>query len=221
MPDRGLEPVPLVRPAVLEATDSQAVDAAAMALDAGGIVGIPTETVYGLAVLPRPAPLALLIEAKGRSLRKGITLLVDGLDQVAPLVVIPALAGRLAARFWPGALTLVLPLREGVTLPVALTGGAAALGVRVPDHDTPRSLARRLGPLAVSSANRSGRPDARTVAELLASVGDSVALVIDDGPVRGGVPSTVVRVSVEGELTVLRHGALSADELRRVARASR
>jgi len=81
----------------------------------------------------------------------------------------------------------------------------------------PRALARRLGPLAVSSANRSGEPDARTAGELLAAVGPALAVVIDDGPVRGGVPSTVLAVASDGGLTILRSGALDLATLEAAA----
>ena len=201
-------------PTVVAADDADALDMAAAAIEAGLIVGLPTETVYGLAVLPQEGPLAALIAAKGRSLDKGIALLIDGLDQVAHLVHIPDAARLLAARFWPGALTLVLPLRPAASLPLAVTGGRDTLGVRLPDHPLPRTLARRLGPLAVSSANRSGEPDARTAAELVASVGAALSVVLDDGPVRGGVPSTVVAVAADGGLTILRAGALDEAALR-------
>ncbi|MBX3028688.1 MAG: threonylcarbamoyl-AMP synthase [Chloroflexi bacterium] len=195
-------------PLVLPATDPVALEEAAAALEQGDIVGIPTETVYGIGVRPAPDPLRALITAKHRDEGKGIALLVDGLDQVTELVTLPDAAHRLADRFWPGALTLVLPLRPGVVLPTALTGGRPTLGIRLPDHSVPRTLARRLGPLAVTSANRSGEPEARTAAELVASVGDALALVLDDGPVRGGVASTVVALDVDGRPTVLRPGAL-------------
>ncbi|MEZ4597289.1 MAG: L-threonylcarbamoyladenylate synthase [Chloroflexota bacterium] len=145
---------------------------------------------------------------------KGIAMLVDGLDQLAGVVDVPETATRLAERFWPGALTLVLPVRAGRMLPELLTGGRATLGVRLPDHPVPRALARRLGPLAVSSANRSGRPDARTAAELVEAVGGDVALVLDDGPVRGGRPSSVVAVLGDGSVEVLREGALDRATIR-------
>jgi L-threonylcarbamoyladenylate synthase len=206
-----------VTPAVLAANDPAALEAAIAAIADGRIVGVPTETVYGLAVLPQDGPVAALVAAKGRALDKGIALLIDGLDQVGHLVLVPETARRLAVRFWPGALTLVLPLRPEALLPQAVTGGRATLGVRLPDHAVPRTLARRLGPLAVSSANRSGEPDARTAAELVASVGAGLAVVLDDGPVRGGVPSTVVAVAADGQLTVLRAGAVEEASLRAVA----
>jgi L-threonylcarbamoyladenylate synthase len=188
------------RPPLLPATDPEALTEAALAMQAGGIVGIPTETVYGIGVVPRPEALAALI---------------DGLDQVEGLVEVAEPARRLAARYWPGALTLVLPLRRPALVPAAITGGRATLGLRIPDHAVPRALARELGPIAVTSANRSGEPAARLPEELIASVGGSLALVLDDGPVRGGVASTVVAVTADGEWNVLREGALSTAEVAR------
>jgi L-threonylcarbamoyladenylate synthase len=181
-------------------------------------VAIPTETVYGLAVLPNATALARLVEAKRRSADKGIALLVDSIEQVQELAVVPPVAQRLAARFWPGALTLVLPQRPDAPLPELLTGGRPTIGVRLPDHAVPRALARRLGPLAVSSANISGQPDATTAAQVAASLGDELALVIDDGPVRGGVPSTVVACPADGVLEILRAGAITEADVRAAAR---
>jgi L-threonylcarbamoyladenylate synthase len=184
---------------------------------AGGIVAIPTETVYGLAVTPTPEGLTHLVEAKRRSADKGIALLVDSIDQARQLATVPAVAERLAQSFWPGALTLVLPQRPDVPLPELLTGGRATIGVRLPDHAVPRELARRLGPIAVSSANISGQPDATTAAQVMVSLADDVALVIDDGPVRGGVPSTVVACTEDGRLEILRAGALTEADVRAAA----
>lgn len=174
----------------------------------GGIVGIPTETVYGIGVVPRPEALQAVIVAKQRPEEKGIALLIDGIDQVDGLVAISDAALRLTMRFWPGALTLVLPLLRPGSLPSVVTGGRETLGLRLPDHPVPRALARQLGPIAVTSANRSGEPPATTPDELIASVGASLAMVLDDGPVRGGVVSTVVAVDADGSCRVLRQGAI-------------
>jgi len=203
-------------PPILAAGDRGSHAAAVLALEAGGVIGLPTETVYGLGVLPRPASLQALIDAKRRSRDKGIALLIDDIAQAEGLVVVPAAALALASAFWPGALTLVLPLAEGAAVPEAVTGGRSTLGIRVPDHAVPRALARALGPLAVSSANRSGETDATTAAELVESVGASLALVLDDGPVRGGVASTVIAVSRDDGIEILRPGALLADDIERV-----
>lgn len=203
---------------VLPAGAPGALDAAADALRAGGIVGLPTETVYGLGVMVEAGPVAALIAAKRRPPDKGIALLIDGLDQASGWVLIPDVAHRLAAALWPGALTLVLPLRPGVSLPGAVTGGRATVGLRLPDHPVPRALARRLGPLAVSSANLTGEPEAHTAAQLVAAVGEALALVLDDGPVRGGVVSTVVEVTADGTWTIVRAGALDEATLRDASR---
>ena len=209
----GPGPRPAPGPALLPARERDSLLAAAAAMASGGIVGLPTETVYGIAVIPRPEALAQLIAAKGRPGDKGIALLVDGLDQVDESVVLPATARRLGDRFWPGPLTLVLPLQRPDVVPAALTGGRDTLAVRIPDHVVPRSLARLLGPIAVTSANRSGEPEASTAQELVASLGASLALVLDDGPVRGGVASSVVAVDLAGRVSLLREGALSEIEL--------
>jgi len=200
--------VPDGRPPLLSALDPAALTEAALAMRAGGIVGIPTETVYGIAVVPFPEALAAVIAAKQRPDDKGIALLIDGLDQVDGLVEVSESARRLAEHHWPGALTLVLPLIRPELVPEVLTGGRDTLGLRIPDHPVPRALARELGPIAVTSANRSGEPAALVPEELIASVGHSLALVLDDGPVRGGVASTVVSVDRDDSWCVLREGAL-------------
>lgn len=208
------------RPPLLAVSDPAAMREAAAAMLAGGIVGIPTETVYGIGVVPRPEALAALIAAKQRPQEKGIALLIDGLDQVEGLVEVTAPARRLAQRYWPGALTLVLPLLRPELVPEAVTGGRDTLGLRIPDHPVPRALARELGPVAVTSANRSGEPPALLPEELVASVGSSLALVLDDGPVRGGVASTVVAVDRDGGWQVLREGALEVADLFATARGA-
>lgn len=212
MPDAG--------PAVLAASDPDAIADAALAMQSGGIVGIPTETVYGIGVVPRVEALQAVIKAKGRPEDKGIALLIDGLDQVDGLVEVSPPARRLSERFWPGALTLVLPLRRPDLVPEAVTGGRDSLGLRIPDHQVPRALARQLGPIAVTSANRSGEPAALTALELVEAVGPALALVLDDGPVRGGVASTVVKVAVGGAWCVLRAGALSETAIKVAARGA-
>src|SRR5688572_22416462 len=188
---------------VVAAGASDAIARAVATLRAGAIVGIPTETVYGLAVLPEEEPLAAVIAAKGRAPEKGIAVLIDDPEQVQDLVTFPPTARRLADRFWPGAMTLVLMIREGVRLPDALTGGGGRLGVRLPDHPVPRALARELGPIAVTSANRSGEPDALNAGVLRSQLGAVVALILDGGPVAGpGTPSSVVAVDPSGPIAV-------------------
>lgn len=199
---------------VLAAADPASVDAALDALRRGDVVAIPTETVYGLVVLPELEPLERLLAAKRRSAEKGIQLLVDSVEQAVAIARMTAPAATLAERFWPGGLTIVLARRPDVGLPSQLGGGRPTLGIRLPDHDVPRALARRLGPIAASSANISGEPDATTAERVAASIGDAVALIVDGGAVRGGVPSTVVDCSdPDAEPRILREGAISAADI--------
>ena len=191
-----------------------AVAEAADALQRGELIAIPTETVYGLAVLPNEAGLSRLLAAKQRSTEKGIQLLVDSLAHVEELAVLTRSAAVLADTFWPGGLTLVLRRRDDVVVPAALSGGRPTVGLRLPDHEVPRALARLLGPLAASSANISGEPDATTAQRVAESLGAEVDLIVDDGPVRGGTPSTVVDCSdPDAQPRILREGAITADAI--------
>ncbi|MGZ6314755.1 MAG: L-threonylcarbamoyladenylate synthase [Candidatus Limnocylindrales bacterium] len=182
-------------------------------LRAGGIVAMPTDTVYGVGVaLEARDGLERLFAAKDRPLDRAIVLLVAEVDQAASVGVMTPAARLLAERFWPGGLTLVLAQGPGARLPAALTGGAATIGVRLPDHDCPRALSRALGPLPVTSANLSGQPGARDALEVLAQLGSRVDLVLDGGSARGGVPSTVVDCSGEAPW-ILRAGAIPREAL--------
>jgi L-threonylcarbamoyladenylate synthase len=193
--------------------DDEAGRAAAIeALRAGAVVGLPTDTVYGIGVaLGTPGGVERLFAAKDRPPDKAIMVLADGPDQVEAVVEWPP-AARILASLWPGGLTLVLPLRPGAPIPPALTAGTLTLGVRIPDHPTPRALARALGPLPTTSANRSGEPSALSASEVAVSLAGRVALVLDGGPSRGGTASTVVDCSAERP-TILRAGAIPADRL--------
>lgn len=199
---------------IIPASAPTAIAQAAEVLRRGEVIAIPTETVYGLAVLPIHEPLQRLLAAKHRSAEKGIQLLIDSIQQAEEMAVLTDSARRLAARFWPGGLTIVLRRREDVPVPDQLGGGRPTLGLRLPDHEVPRSLARLLGPIAASSANISGEPDATTAARVAESFADEVALILDDGPVRGGTPSSVVDCSdPDAPAVVLREGAISAREI--------
>ena len=129
-------------------------------LRAGRIVAVPTDTVYGIAAdMALPDAIERLFAAKQRPPDKAIAVLLADVDQADELGRLDPAARLLGERFWPGALTLVLPILRGVVLPEALAADASSIGVRVPDHDAPRALARALGPLPTTSANRSGEPD--------------------------------------------------------------
>ncbi len=177
-------------------------------LRAGGIVAVPTDTVYGIAAdLALPDAIERLFAAKQRPPEKAVAVLLADADQAAELGEVSPAAAVLAQRFWPGGLTLVLPVRPDARLPRVLAAGAPTIGVRVPDHATPRALAAVLGPLPTTSANRSGEPDARDAHEIRERLGESLALVIDGGPVRGGPSSTVVDCTLEWP-SILREGAI-------------
>jgi L-threonylcarbamoyladenylate synthase len=165
-------------------------------LRAGGVVAIPTDTVYGLCVaLDTPGGIERLFEVKRRPPDKGIAVLLGSTAQAMTVGRLDDAATTLASAFWPGGLTLVVPVRPDVTLPDVLTGGAPSIGLRVPDHAAPRALADALGPLPTTSANVSGQPEAHDAAEILALLGDAIDLILDGGPARGGPASTVVDCS--------------------------
>ncbi len=188
--------------------DEAGLAAAVEALRGGGIVGLPTDTVYGIAVaLDTPGGIERLFAVKDRPPDRAIMVLADSLDQVAASVDVPAEARVLAAACWPGGLTLILPLRDGAVLPPALSAGTATLGVRIPDHPVPRTIAREIGPIPTTSANRHGEPPALDGASVLAALGDRLDVVVDGGRARGGTSSTVVDCS-GGPPRLLRAGAI-------------
>lgn len=179
---------------------------AADVIRSGGIVGVPTDTVYGLAVDPTsPSAVDRLYELKGRPAGKPIALLVADAASASRLVDIPADAARLAAEHWPGALTLVtrptVELPDWVGHPVT-----RSVGVRVPDRDDLVELLAETGPLAVTSANLSGARPAESSAEAEAIFGDSVDLYLE-GECPGGLSSTVVDVTTE-PFRVIRQGPI-------------
>ena len=195
----------------------ETLDAAADLLNRGGVAVIPTDTVYGLAAHPaHPAAVERLYSIKLRDMRKPIALLAADADAVAAFgAAMPPAAAALAEERWPGALTLVLPVRQQRQDRRSPEGGhavgeAAILplryeGFRVPDHAwVRRLLARCGGTLRVTSANLSGRHPATDAPKALADVGLSADLVIDDGASPGGVPSTVIKVLPDGKLQTLR-----------------
>ena len=174
------------------------------AILAGEVVGMPTDTVYGLGVDPLSADaVERLFELKGRPPHKPVGLLAASLEDAMAVGVIEGRAADLARDHWPGALTLVV--RPRVIL-ANWVGDAQAetVGVRVPDHPVARELLAVTGPLAVTSANRSGDPETTSAAEARAVFGEEVAAYLE-GTSPGGVPSTVVDATASG-LRVLRPG---------------
>jgi L-threonylcarbamoyladenylate synthase len=189
----------------------------ARVLAAGGAVAFPTDTVYGIAVaLDTPGGIERLFAAKQRPLDKAIALLIADASQASEIGEMNPAAKALADAFWPGGLTLVLPLRADRSLPAVLMGDATIsqpkVGLRVPDHDAPRALARAVGPLPTTSANRSGEPEAHDADELEAQLGPALDLILDGGPAHGGPASTVVDTTTE-PVRILREGAISVERI--------
>ncbi len=180
------------------------IEAAVRALRRGAVVGVPTDTVYGLAADPhREAAVAALYEIKGRPGRRPIPILTATVAQAGMVAELATAAEDYALAHWPGALTLVLERR---TVMPSWVGDPArrTVAVRVPDHPVALALLERAGPLAVTSANRSGEPPAHDAAGARAALGDAVALYLE-GTCPGGEASTVVDFTVDPP-AVLREG---------------
>jgi L-threonylcarbamoyladenylate synthase len=196
----------------LQATDPGAIEQAAALLRAGRLVVFPTDTVYGIgAAAFSQEAIAALYRAKVRPVAKGIPLLLaDESDLQAVARAIPESARSLARRFWPGALTLILPRRSN--LPPNLSPNEN-VAVRIPDNEIARNLIRAAGgAVAATSANRSGEPPATNAGLALETFDGIAAAVLDGGPARHGEPSTIVDCTSEPP-TILRAGALSSDAL--------
>jgi L-threonylcarbamoyladenylate synthase len=167
---------------------------AVAALRAGGVVAFPTDTVYGLAVLPGGE--GKVLELKGRPAGMPLILMVAQPSQAEAFVTVDRRARWYMERWWPGPLTLVL------------AAGQETLGVRVPDHPLALELLRAAGPLLTTSANRHGEPPAKTAEEAARLPG--LAGVLDGGRAPGGEPSTVISLLPGKEMTVIREGAISS-----------
>lgn len=190
------------------AADEAGISEAAECLRRGGVVALPTDTVYGIAVsLETAGGVERLFHVKQRPPDKGIMLLLADAAQAPTIGVMTPAATALGAAFWPGGLTVIVPQRPDVAIPAALTGGSPTIGLRVPDRATPRALAAAMGPLPTTSANRSGEPEGRDALEIAAQIGADIDLILDGGPANGGPASTVVDCTSD-RATLLRSGAI-------------
>jgi len=196
---------------VLAANAPDTLRHAADVLRHNGLVAFPTDTVYGIGALAFKAEaVERLYVVKGRATDKAIAVLLardEHLPQVT-LALTPS-AQKLAAKFWPGPLTLVVPKHPQLPASVSAT---LNVGVRVPDHALARQLLDLTGPLAVTSANRSGEPNSLSAEEVLAQLAGRVDVLIDGGLTPGGVPSTVVDCT-EAKPRILRTGPISEAEI--------
>ena len=192
-----------------------AIEAAASAVRRGQLVVLPTDTVYGVAADAfSPDAVQALLDAKGRGREMPPPVLVSAPTTLDALAVgVPAYARALVERFWPGPLTVVCRQQSSLQWDLGETRGTVA--VRMPDHEVALAVLERTGPLAVSSANITGRPAARDADEAEDMLGADVEVVVDGGPVSGGEASTIIDCTgPQGR--VLRRGALSLDELNEV-----
>ena len=195
--------------------DAAGIARAAAILESGGLVAVPTETVYGLAARADSVEaVAKIYEAKARPSFN--PLIVHVADQAAAerLVVFDDRARRLAERFWPGPLTLVLPLRQNAKLAGAVTAGLTTLAVRMPDHPVMLELLRQLGsPLAAPSANASETVSPTSAAHVRKTLAGRIDAVLDGGETRRGLESTIVALREGGGWSLLREGPIPEGEI--------
>jgi tRNA threonylcarbamoyl adenosine modification protein (Sua5/YciO/YrdC/YwlC family) len=201
------------------------------AVGRGEIAVIPTDTVYGVAVDAfQPDAVQRLLDAKGRGRQSPPPVLIPGIETLDALAQeVPAEARALAEAFWPGGLTIILPARSSLAWDLGETRGTVAL--RMPANEVALELLTEVGPLAVSSANLTGMPAAKTAMSAVAYFGDLVAVYLDDGEVgaaHDGAPdpgSTIVDatslVKPDGKLRIVRHGVIPDEEIVRIVGADR
>jgi L-threonylcarbamoyladenylate synthase len=195
----------------------EAIAQAAAILRAGGLVGFPTETVYGLgADATNGLAVAALYAAKGRPSFNPLIVHVPEAAAAAAIAEMTPLARKLASAFWPGPLTLVLPRRPLRIIADLVTAGLDTIAVRVPAHPVAQALLRAADlPIAAPSANRSGHVSPTAAAHVEADLGNRVAMILDGGPTKVGLESTVVDATGT-EPIILRLGAVTAEDIARV-----
>lgn len=202
------------RPLIL-AADEDGIRQAAAHLRAGGLVAVPTETVYGLAArADQNESVASIYRAKGRPSFNPLIVHVADVQSAQRLAKFDRRAHELAAVFWPGPLTMVLPLRSDAGLAPAVTAGLATVALRCPAHPVMRGVLEQAGlPLAAPSANRSGAVSPTCAEHVAHSLGSSVDMILDAGPCREGVESTIVVLREDGGWQILRPGPITGGQL--------
>ena len=196
--------------------DATALEQAGALLRAGEVVGIPTETVYGLAANALdPMAVARIFEAKGRPQDNPLIVHIADLESVKDIATeFPLEAQALADAFWPGPLTIILPKQDKI--PMVTSGGLNTIGIRFPSHPMAQAIIRAAGiPLAAPSANTSGRPSTTTAQHVMEDLNGKIAAVVDGGPCSVGVESTVVSLCGERP-RLLRPGGISLEQLEQV-----
>jgi L-threonylcarbamoyladenylate synthase len=189
--------------------EDELIQQAVRMLHAGGVLAIPTETFYGLAVdAANGNAIERIFQIKGRAFSSPIALIAGSRTDVSSLVAdVPAVAQKLMQAFWPGPLTLLFPALSGIN--PRLTAGTGRIGIRVSSHPIADSLANRLGgPITATSANLSGAPECLTASEVLTSLGSRIDMIIDGGSTAGGKGSTFLDMTVDPPVC-LREGAIA------------
>jgi L-threonylcarbamoyladenylate synthase len=194
--------------------DDEGIARAADLLLGGGLVAVPTETVYGLAAdATNEAAVARIFAAKGRPGFNPLIVHVPDLDAARHIARVSPEADALASAFWPGALTLVLPLAPDAEIAAPVTAGLSTIAIRVPAHPVMRALLRKLDrPLAAPSANPSGRISATTATHVIDGLGSTLDAVLDAGPCAVGVESTILAPGRDGT-RLLREGGIACEAI--------
>lgn len=199
---------------IISTDNPQVLQIAQQVLERGGLIAFPTDTVYGVAAgIQNVKGIDRLYDAKLRDLTKAIPILVSSLDQMNQVTQdLPNTAAQLAGKLWPGALTLVVPIRPGLPANISPT---STIGVRMPDHPFTLALLNYTGPLATTSANLSGGANTTTAEEVAEQLSGRIELILDGGKTPGGVPSTVVDCTVT-PTRILRQGAISSETIQTI-----
>lgn len=206
------------KPSRVHLSDASGIAAAAHVIASGGTVAVPTETVYGLAArADDDAAVAGIYRAKGRPDFNPLIVHVPDVTAAQHFALFDERAIALADAFWPGALTMVLPRREGAALAAAVSAGLPTVALRCPAHPVIQALLKTCGlPLAAPSANRSGGVSPTSAAHVANSLGDRVDLILDGGKTERGIESTIVALRSDGTWAVLRPGPITQAEIAQV-----
>ncbi len=203
----------MIKTVLMPINDPDAIPTAVKLIREGGLIAFPTDTVYGVAADPfNPKALQKIYAAKQRSDEKALPALIGGLEQLGQLVAtVDRSVYKIALTFWPGPLTLILPKRADV--PEELSP-YPTIGIRMPNLAFTLALLKQTGPLATTSANRSGAQNPTTADDVLTHLGGEIDLILDGGPTAGSTASTVVDLT-ETEMRILREGPISLSEIQK------
>ena len=211
------------KPSNVHLADTDGITTAAAMIVSGGTVAVPTETVYGLAArADDDAAVAAIYRAKGRPDFNPLIVHISDVTAAQDLALFDDRAHALAAAFWPGALTMVLPRRDDAALAAAVSAGLPTVALRVPAHAVMQTLLKTCGlPLAAPSANRSGGVSPTSAQHVADSLGDRVHLILDGGETTQGVESTIVALRANGSWAVLRPGPITEPDIARILGSAR